>query len=240
MTINDAINEFNSLLDNPHSTLDDLSNIVNQLSVADKIAPSGAVTHLYTKVGDQKGFITPSVRALDHTDAFEFLDRYNDEIYAFASDVIRRNNPDFPDKKIKEMTDSFFYGNYNDKSNITKGLWGEVSEKFAKNTNGDVICHIGDINEAPNRVWWNSEMPQILSSDSGVTTINGVPARHVRNIYEYFGGSGDLEALNKVNDAIAHINPNNTNKDALVSALGLADDVDLKNKYSLINRRTDT
>lgn len=35
MTINDAINEFNSLLDNPHSTLDDLSNIVNQLSVAE-------------------------------------------------------------------------------------------------------------------------------------------------------------------------------------------------------------
>ncbi len=26
---------------------------------------------------------------------------------------------------------------------ITKGLWGEISENFARNTTGDVICHIG-------------------------------------------------------------------------------------------------
>lgn len=179
MTIDEAINEFNKLLDNPHSTLDNLSCIVNQLSVVDQVAPRGAVTHLYTKIGNQKGFITPSVRVLDHTEAFVFLDKYNDEIYDFTSNVIRRNNSGLSSKQIKEMTESFFYGNFKDKGNVAKGLWGEISERFAKSTAGDVICHIGDVSDAPNRIWWNTEMPQVLSRNSKVTSINGIPANHV-------------------------------------------------------------
>lgn len=41
------------------------------------------------------------------------------------------------------MADGFLYGYFDDKTKITKGLWGEISENFVRNTTGDVICHIG-------------------------------------------------------------------------------------------------
>lgn len=48
--IDKALEEFNKLLANLHSTLGDLTDIVNQLSVVDEIASKDAVTHLYTRV----------------------------------------------------------------------------------------------------------------------------------------------------------------------------------------------
>lgn len=79
MTINEALDKFGDLIDNPKSSLEDLSQIVNGLSIKDNVAPKGAETHLYTRV-ECKDFITDSVRALDYTDAFEFLDILDKEI----------------------------------------------------------------------------------------------------------------------------------------------------------------
>lgn len=60
MTIDEALDKFQEILNNPKATLDDLSEMVNQLSVIDKVAPDNAITHLYTKVGNNKGFINKS------------------------------------------------------------------------------------------------------------------------------------------------------------------------------------
>lgn len=149
MDINEALKKFKKISDNPNSTLDDLSELINQLSVVDEIAPKNAVTHLYTKVGENKEFITNSVRALDHTQAYEFLDKFDDDIIDFISNVIRRDNYNMSEKDINKMALDFLYGNFENKNNITKGLWGEVSEKFAHNTSGKLVCHIGDTNDAP-------------------------------------------------------------------------------------------
>lgn len=48
MTINEALGKFGDLVDNPKSSLEDLSPIISELSVKDNVAPKGAETHLYT------------------------------------------------------------------------------------------------------------------------------------------------------------------------------------------------
>lgn len=59
-------------------------------------------------------------------------------------------------------------------------------------------------------------MPQILDSSSGVTSINGVPADQLRNVYNTLNRTGDFNALDVVNDTIYNIPPTNTNPNRLI------------------------
>ena len=91
----------------------------------------------------------------------------------FAKNIIGRENPNLGSDEIAKLADDFLYGNFDDAANITKGLWGDISERFALQTKGDVVVHIGDVKGAQTRVWWNVEMPAVLDK-SGATSINGV------------------------------------------------------------------
>ncbi|MCM1237599.1 MAG: hypothetical protein NC489_46645, partial [Ruminococcus flavefaciens] len=213
MTINEALERFAQIIDSPNATLDDLVKIIDRLSVKDNVAPYNAITHLYTKVGNDKGFINNKVRVLDHTDAYEFLDVLDDEIREFVFDIIKKDNPQLSSDVIREMAVNFIYGNFDNSNNITKGLWGIVSEKFAKQTTGNVICHIGDIDGADNRVWWNVEMPQILRKDSGVTSVNGIPIEQLRKTYYEMGS--DKQALDVVNRIVAENEVNDTDTEKI-------------------------
>lgn len=240
LTCSDAIKEL-SLKSESELTLDYLEDLTKRISIKDPKAAANAITYLYSgsyidasgnKVSIRDTYIKPeldnlNVRLIDRTYLGEFLDSkdYGDALKkAFINEGYDSTTAT---DMVKEYT----------KGTGTTGPWAEASRRFASETSGEVKIFVN--NPSDERVWWQTEMPQILSSNSGATTINGVPARHVRNIYEFFGGSGDSEALDRINNAIASIQPNNTNKNALVSALGLADDVELRNKYSLIKNCND-
>lgn len=201
VTINEAVDKFGDLIKNPKSSLEDLSQLVNELSVKDNVAPKSAETHLYTRV-KSKEFITDSVRALDHTDAYDFLDVLDEDIRNYIIAVIRRDNPHLSNKAIINMAEDYFYGNFKDGNSI-KGLWGEISERFARDTEGAVICHIGDLDSATDRIWWNVEMPQLMDADSKVTSINGINADELRKSFNELGGGSNAEALDKINRTVA-------------------------------------
>ncbi len=57
MTLDVAIEKFLELIEDENATLDDFMKIVDELSVQDNIAPGDAITHLYTKVENNKDFI---------------------------------------------------------------------------------------------------------------------------------------------------------------------------------------
>ena len=96
----------------------------------------------------------------------------------------------------------------------TTGPWAEASRRFASETTGEIRIFLD--NPDPNRVWWQTEMPQILDSGSGVTSINGVPADQFRNVYNTLNRTGDFNALDVVNDTIYNIPPTNTNPNRLI------------------------
>lgn len=137
-------------------------------------------------MGADKSFITDAVRTLDHTEAFEFLDVFDDEIKNFAKNVIGRENPNLGSDEIARLANDFLYGSFDNAANITKGLWGEISERFALQTKGNVVTHIGDINGAQTRVWWNVEMPTILQGEAA--SINGIPKHKIVSLFNELGG----------------------------------------------------
>jgi|BioPla2DNA2_1021312.scaffolds.fasta_scaffold07270_4 hypothetical protein len=212
MNSSEALNEFIKLIDNPNATLSELSDLIGKISVDDLVAPENATTHLYTKVGSNKGFINDTIRVLDHTDAFKFLDIFDDEVKTFVVQKLSKNMPDVSDDVIFKLADDFLYGNFDNPNDITKGLWGEISERFALQTKGAVVTHIGDLDGAATRVWWNVEMPAILNGDS-VTSVNGIPRTHLRTLYNDLGSN--QSALDNICRIVGNAGHDNTNANFL-------------------------
>lgn len=215
MTLADA---FELLRDIPDDfTLDDLSSLANSFSVNDIVAVDGAPTHLYTKF-DLREFINSSgdgIRVIDHTEVAELL--VKDGLFKDAVDsIISRENPLMSEREIQTKVANYLYGT---DTNGTTGPWADASARFAAETSGEVIVHIGDVEAATTRTWWNTEMSKILDNTK-ITSINGVPHDEIRQIYQTLSdlNSRDIVARDNVCRLISTIASDNVDSSLLDTA----------------------
>uniref|UniRef100_UPI00056177B1 hypothetical protein n=1 Tax=Ruminococcus flavefaciens TaxID=1265 RepID=UPI00056177B1 len=208
-------------------TQEAVESIVSKLSVVDNVVDSNATTILYTStdklpssVFDQAFENSKTMRYIGHTEAYNFLE--SNKFNSFISSQLRAANPTASNAEISQMVKDYMGGaeifeNFQPtgiKSNGTTGAWADVSRRFAAETTGDVVAYIGDIDDASSRIWWNTEMPEILER-SGATSVNGVAIDDYRFLYTQLEEQGADKALDRVCRTIGNVPADNINSNYL-------------------------
>lgn len=200
MTVQEACNALEMLLDEENITTSMIDDILKDVPVIDTNANANAVTYLYSGMGDamEQYVGNPSIRMIDNTDMAKVL---NSQAFKDAANIACSN-------------EGIEFGKY--AYDGVDGVWAKASKTFAQNTNGEVRLFTDPSKINPNGVWRQTELPQILSPNSGVTSINGVPAEQFRSVYNTLGGADNPNVVKRIGEALDNISPTNTNPNRLI------------------------
>jgi hypothetical protein len=116
-----------------------------------------------------------SLRILDNTEAFKFLDvmdekspTYNAKLY---DTLVRIFESDPRDKQGNTSANQFLFGSSSGGQRSPNGAFDIVSANFAKEAVGDVVALVP--NAGVDKVFAASELPELLNNGK-VTSINGI------------------------------------------------------------------
>ena len=167
LTLIEAQKELDALVKSGSFSLKDLNSLANKVSVVDTLANDGAVTHLYSKVDIETivDLSDANIRVINKTPAAKFLDSQKfknaveEAIQSANPDINAIKNPHEKDKKINELAGNYLFGG---DTNGTTGPWADASRRFAAETEGKVIAHMGP--GAEHRTMVNVELPEIVNN----------------------------------------------------------------------------
>lgn len=165
----------------------------------------------------------PSLRILDNTEAFKFLDvidpdsdTHNAKLYQTLVRIFGDNPEDWQNNSASNQ---FLFGAKNGDVRSPDGVFDIVSANFAKEAVGDVIALVPKARA--DRVFAASELPELLAN-SKVTSVNGIPKD---DLLAAKARGGLLEVFTSVK----------TVSFVAVAATGLADSVKVGDVTSLSN-----
>ena len=172
MTVEEIIKELLEKVDNNENlSVKDLIDIVESLSVEDKIASPNAVTVFYT--GESERLINSlvktadeSVRVIRRTDAYKFL---SDEDFTYILKyAVKHDNPTMLKLEVDSEVNRLLYeaSYYDESGNFIEGegFWTVISRRFAAATTGDAysLC----CNGKPDRIFFSDELRTWLNAVS--------------------------------------------------------------------------
>ena len=170
MTIEEIIEELlEKINNNENLSVKDLVDILESISVEDRIASPDAVTVFYT--GESERLINSlvktadgNVRVIRRTDAYRFLaDENFKEILEHA---VRCDNPSMSDVEVNLEVNRLLYeaSYYDESGNFIEGegFWTVISRRFAAETTGDAysLC----CNGKPDRIFFSDELRTWLNA----------------------------------------------------------------------------
>ncbi len=222
ITAEEALQRLEKLIDSGNPVMQhDIEDIISEISVVDNANGKTTTTILYT-VKDKIPYTiykhmynnSLEMRCITHIEASEFLlsEKYN----IIIRDLIINANPGLERIEYDKLVDDYLNGvqkfeNFKPTgvmSNGTTGPWADVSYRFVKETTGDVIVYIGDIDDAATRIWWNTEMPALLR-ESSATSINSIKMNDLKYIYNSLDESETV--LGDICRLIDHVGPDGAN-----------------------------
>ena len=159
ISLNEAFSSLEELVASGSYTTKDLSALASQVPVVDLKAADDAVTHLYSKISINSvvDIDDTAVRIIPRTELAEFLqdDRFTDAV----KQTFENAYPNMDNVAIKGLADDYLYGiNTEGKT----GPWADASRRFAAETKGEVIAHMGP--GAEGRTMVNVELPEIMKN----------------------------------------------------------------------------
>ena len=172
MTVEEIIEELlEKVNNNENLSVKDLVDILENISIEDRIANKDALTVFYT--GESERLINAlvktadeSVRVIRRTDAYKFLaDENFEEILEHA---VKCDNPNLSENElIKEVNRLLYEASYYDESGNFiegEGFWTVISRRFAAATTGDAysLC----CNGKPDRIFFSDELRTWLNAVS--------------------------------------------------------------------------
>ena len=210
-----VLNEIRDKIKSGEMTQEWLENIVSQVSVVDDEGVSGkkTVSNFYSGAAAED---MSRYRTIGNTTASDLLN--SPDFFGIIKNILSEVNPQADKLTIEKWTYNYINGteifeNFKPtgiESKGTTGPWAIVSRNFAIDTTGDVILRIGNIDDVINRIWWNTEMPALIT-ESKATSINGVPMINYRFLYNQFSNTDT--ALDRIGYIIATVPIDNTNPD---------------------------
>jgi len=177
LTIEQANNQIQNLIDNNRVTESSLKNIINQL---DTYAGDGKKTILYSGVGNLLDGMDsdPNVRILDNTQASKFLTQAKElnkdgktNPFLDALEIIYDEPADLQSSGGKSGNKANIFVNGIDGNPRTKGAWDTISENFVKKAVGEIDVYTGT-KASPKRVYFQTEW-EAIQNNAKITKING-------------------------------------------------------------------
>ena len=155
MTVEEIIEKLYEIVNNQGDlSVKDLVDIVESISVEDRIASDNALTIFYT--GESEKLINrlvetanENVRIIRRTDAYKFLN--NESLKKILEYAVEYDNPSLSGEALKEEVNRLLYeaSHYDDAGNFIEGegFWTIISRRFAAETTGDAysLCCNGKI-----------------------------------------------------------------------------------------------
>ena len=172
MTVEEIIEELLEKVKNKENlSVENLIDIVESISIEDRIASLDAVTVFYT--GESERLVNSLVKTADEnvriirrTDAYDFLaDEHFEDILKYS---VRYDNPSMSDIEIKQEVNRLLYeaSYYDESGNFIEGegFWTVISRRFAAETTGDAysLC----CNGKPDRIFFSDELRTWLNAVS--------------------------------------------------------------------------
>ena len=172
MTVEDILEELIEKVKNKENlSVKDLVDIVESISVEDRVASDSALTIFYS--GESERFINrlvknadKNVRIIRRSDAYEFL---NDEDFTkILKYAVKCDNPTMPEAEVKKEVNRLLYesSSYDAAGNLKEGqgFWTIISRRFAAETTGDAysLC----CNEKQDRIFFSDEFRTWLNAVS--------------------------------------------------------------------------
>ncbi len=189
-----AVDKLSDILDRLEvATISDIENLINEVSLEDKISPNNAPTCLFT--GDCTQLFSPGavntpldqnkIRVLMNTDRANFLCDYQEDIYTVFYNAYK-NEGKLPalQKQFKTQTEMLGELLYNAKT----GVWAKTSKEFVEKAKGEIRIHLEDINNPEKvnhslgRILGETEIPTALNNPN-ITKVNGIPLEQFKNVY---------------------------------------------------------